>query len=230
MTKLVAYYRVSTKRQGASGLGLDGQKAAVAAYALQVGATVMAEYIEIESGRKSDRPELAKALSCAKRSRAVLCVAKLDRLARSVAFTAALQDSGVKFVCGDNPSATEMTINILASVAQGEAKAISERTKAALAAAKARGTKLGSHRPGHWRGREQERLAGLEKARQRAAELNKQTETQAYVDIYPVVTDLRANGLSLRDIAAELNAMGHTTRRGKPWNPMQVSHVLKRAA
>lgn len=227
--KVVAYYRVSTKRQGESGLGLEGQKAAVDAFAKQAGANVLTEYTEIESGRKAHRPELAKALAHAKRSKATLVVAKLDRLARNVAFTAALQDAGVRFVCCDNPSANEMTINILASVAQGEAKAISERTIAALTAAKARGTKLGSARPGHWHGREQLRLAGLAKARERAAEANKRAADEAYTDIYPTVTELRVKGMSLQAIAGELNAMGHTTRRGKPWNPMQVLHVLKRA-
>jgi DNA invertase Pin-like site-specific DNA recombinase len=159
-----------------------------------------------------------------------LVVAKLDRLARNVAFTAALQDAGVKFVCCDNPSANEMTINILASVAQGEAKAISERTKAALAAATAKGTKLGSHRPGHWTGREHLRLAGLAKARERAAEASKRAADEAYTDIFPLISAMRTAGSSLQKIADELTAMGHTTRRGKPWNPMQVLHVLKRAA
>ena len=149
----VAYYRVSTERQGRSGLGLEGQRAAVAAYAKQVGATMLAEYTEVESGKRADRPELAKALPHAKRSKATLLVAKLDRLARNVAFLSAVMDSGVDFIACDNPHANRLTIHILAAVAEDEARRISDRTKAALGAAKARGTKLGSARPGHWHGR-----------------------------------------------------------------------------
>ncbi len=227
---IVAYYRVSTKRQGQSGLGLEGQRAAVAVHVKQVGATMLSEYTEIESGRRADRPELAKALAHAKRSKATLVVAKLDRLARNVAFLSAVMDSGADFVACDYPTANRLTVHIMAAVAEDEARRISDRTKAALAAAKARGAKLGSARPGHWKGREQARLAGLAKARQRSATVLKQAADEAYRDIYPVVTELRGKGLSLRQIAAELNAMGHTTRRGKPWNPMQVKHVLARAA
>jgi DNA invertase Pin-like site-specific DNA recombinase len=157
ITKIVAYYRVSTKRQGESGLGLEGQQAAVAAFAKQHGASIVANYIEIESGKRSNRPVLAQALGHARLAKATLAVAKLDRLARNVAFLSALMESGVDFVACDNEHANRLTIHILAAVAEAEAKAISERTKTALAAAKRRGVKLGSARPGHWKGRESKR-------------------------------------------------------------------------
>jgi DNA invertase Pin-like site-specific DNA recombinase len=185
--------------------------------------------VEIETGKRSDRPELAKALAHAKRSRATLVVAKLDRLARNYAFLSALMEAKSDFVACDNPTANKLTIQILAAVAEHEADAISQRTKAALAAAKARGVKLGSARPGHWRGREQARLEGAKKATKRAAEVRKRAAEEAYSDIYQVVTKLRENGLSLREIASRLNDMGHVTRRGKSWNPVQVSVVLARA-
>jgi DNA invertase Pin-like site-specific DNA recombinase len=229
MGDVIAYYRVSTKQQGASGLGLEGQRAAVEAYARQAGVQIKASYIEVESGKLADRPELANALAHARRSKATLVVAKLDRLARNVAFLSALMESKVPFVACDNPSANKLTIHILAAVAEAEAVAISQRTKAALAAAKARGKLLGSARPGHWEGREQARLAGLEKARSASGKAIRQKADEAYADLLPAVTKLKAEGLSLQSIADRLNAEGHTTRRGRPWNAVQVSRVLKRA-
>src|SRR5262245_32439937 len=148
--KIIAYYRVSTRKQGQSGLGLEGQQHEVQTFAQRNGASIVATYKEVESGRKSARPELQKALAHAKRSKAVLVAAKLDRLSRNVAFLSALMESKVEFVCCDNPHATPLTIHILAAVAEDEAKRISARTKAALAAAKRRGVVLGSARPGHW--------------------------------------------------------------------------------
>src|SRR5476651_1137651 len=157
---IVGYQRVSTKGQGESGLGLEGQETAIKAYAQQTGGKVVAMYTEIESGKRADRPELAKALAHARRAKATLVVAKLDRLARNVAFTSALVRAGVDFLCCDNPHANKLTIHILSAVAEDEAERISARTKAALAAAKARGTLLGSARPGHWKGHEEARQAG----------------------------------------------------------------------
>ena len=155
--KIIAYYRVSTRRQGESGLGLDGQKSAVETFAKQHAASIIGSYVEVESGKKSDRPVLAQALGHARLAKATLVVAKLDRLARNVAFLSALMESGVDFKACDNEHANRLTIHILAAVAEAEAKAISERTKTALAAAKRRGVKLGSARPGHWKGREDRR-------------------------------------------------------------------------
>src|SRR5882672_1527849 len=145
--RIVGYVRVSTKGQGESGLGLEAQQAAIDGYIANVGATVTACYTEVESGRKSDRPQLAKALAHAKRSGATLVVAKLDRLGRNVAFLSALMEAKVDFIAVDNPAANKLTLHILAAVAEAEAEAISSRTKAALAAYKARGGKLGGDLP-----------------------------------------------------------------------------------
>lgn len=230
MAGIVAYFRVSTKRQGESGLGMEGQAAAVEAYAKLTGKPIVARYLEVESGRKSDRPELARALAHAKRSKGMLAVAKLDRLARDVEFLARVMNSEADFVACDNPAANRLTLHILAAVAEAEARAISDRTKSALAAAKARGVKLGSARPGHWEGREQARLEGLAKARTVGAAIRSENAEQAYADLRPMMVEMRTNGMTLAGIAEHLNAEGHTTRRGKPWNQVQVSRVLERAA
>ena len=229
MADIIAYYRVSTKRQGDSGLGLDGQKAAVEAYARQTGARILASYREVESGKQAERPELTRALAHALRSKATLVVAKLDRLARNVAFLSALMRSRVDFACCDYPHANKLTIHLMAAVAEDEAERISARTKAALAAAKARGVKLGSSRPGHWKGLEKARLAGLARGRIVAAKVVSKAAREAYADLAPMMKDCRAEGMTLSAIADKLNAGGHTTRRGKPWNAVQVARVLDRA-
>lgn len=220
--KLIAYHRVSTARQGASGLGLEGQEAAVAAYAQAHGGTLLRAYTEIETGKRADRPELAKALADCKRSKATLVIAKLDRLARNVHFLSGLMEAGVDFVCCDQPSANRLTLHILAAVAEDEARRISERTKAALAAYKARGGKLGAARPGA------KRLTGGANAyaAKRAGEVAREKAQEAYGDLAPWVKELRAGGMSLRAVAAKLNGEGHTTRQGKAWNPVQVARIL----
>jgi DNA invertase Pin-like site-specific DNA recombinase len=223
---VISYIRVSTKAQGQSGLGLEAQQAAVGSFAAQRKAAILAEYREVETGKRKDRPELAKALAHCRRAKATLVVAKLDRLARNVAFTSALMESGVDFVCCDNPTANKLTIPILAAVAEHEAEAISERTKAALAAAKARGVKLGSARPGHWDGREDRRLAGIKAAAKAAGDAHAHAAKQAYADILPVMSSLRSKGRTLQQIADWLTRMGHTTRRGRKWSPTQVARVL----
>ena len=230
MAEIIAYYRVSTKQQGDSGLGLEGQKTAVEAFAKQTGARIVASYREVESGKLADRPELSKALAHAKRSKATLVVAKLDRLARNVAFLSALMRAGVDFVACDNPHANKLTIHILAAVAEDEAERISARTKAALTAAKARGVKLGSNRPGHWEGREAARLNGLTRGRIVAAKVVSAAAVEAYADLLPAMAAERAKGATLAGIAEKLNTEGHTTRRGKPWNPVQVARVLERVS
>ena len=227
--KVIAYYRVSTAKQGKSGLGLEGQQAAVSAFVAQRHCEVLAVYQEIESGKNSERPELAKAVAHAKRSKATLVVAKLDRLARNVAFLSRLMESGVDFIAIDMEHANRLTIHILAAVAEGEAKAISDRTKSALAVAKSRGVKLGSSRPGHWEGREEARTAGSRKAVNAAAEKNSKAAQDAYIDLVPRMKQLQDSGSSLRAIADALNADGHTTRRGAQWNQVQVKRVLDRA-
>jgi DNA invertase Pin-like site-specific DNA recombinase len=228
MLEIIAHLRVSTKKQGRSGLGLEAQQAAVEAYARQIGAVIKGSYTEVETGKLADRPELAKALAHAKRNKAQLVVAKLDRLARNMAFTSALMDSGVDFVCCDNPRANRLTLHILAAVDEDEARRISERTKAALQAAKARGVKLGSARPGHWEGREEARLAGLKKARAVAAKVAARSAEGAYTDLLPDLREWRKAGHTLRDMAQKLNAKGNVTRRGKPFNHVQVKLILDR--
>lgn len=228
--RYIAYYRVSTGKQAKSGLGLEAQQAAVRAFVDgHKTSTLEGGYVEVETGKRKDRPELAKALAHCRRAKAVLVVAKLDRLARNVAFTSALMESKVDFVCCDNPHASRLTIHILAAVAEDEARRVSERTKAALAAAKARGTRLGSARPGHWAGKESARLRGLAKGREKSIESRRQAAREAYADLLPFLQQLRREGVSYQKIADRLNKVGHTTRRGKPWNAMQVSIVLKRA-
>ena len=222
---IVGYQRVSTKGQGESGLGIEAQEAAIQAYARQTGAKVVAMYTEVESGKLATRPELLKALAHARRSKATLVVAKLDRLARNVAFLSALMDSKVAFVACDNPHANRLTLHILAAVAENEAKAISDRTKAALAAYKARGGKLGGALPQCRNLTDEARAKGV----RMAGDASRLAATEAYIDLLPTVQALKADGLSLRAIAERLNADGHTTRRGKPWNQVQVSRVLERA-
>jgi DNA invertase Pin-like site-specific DNA recombinase len=206
--KFVAYYRVSTDQQGASGLGLEAQRAAVKTYLDGGPWRLVAQHTEVESGKRADRPELAKALLACRKHRAKLIIAKLDRLSRNLAFIAALMDSGVEFIAVDNPHANKLTIHILAAVAQHEREAISERTKAALAAAKARGKKLGGPRLAA------ARKASL-KARSEAADAFAANE---------------ASGVSsLRGVARALTARGvRTARGGSEWTAVQVSNVLER--
>lgn len=230
MQNVIAYYRVSTKKQGQSGLGLEGQESAVAQHVEKSGAKLVATYTEIESGKLADRPELLKAIAHAKRSKATLVVAKLDRLARNVAFLSALMDSGCEFVACDNPTATRFTIHILSAVAEHEAKMISERTRTALAMAKRRGVLLGSSRPQHWKGNEQARLKGAKTGTKVAAQLRTKQANEAYADLYAPISEMRNAGKTLQAIADQLNAQGHTTRNGKAWQRMQVLNVLKRIA
>jgi DNA invertase Pin-like site-specific DNA recombinase len=222
--RFVAYYRVSTKMQGASGLGLDAQRAAVERHVAAVGGRLVGEpFVEVESGRKNDRPQLAAALAACRKHRAVLVVAKLDRLARNVAFISNLMDSGIEFVAADMPQVTRLTAHILSAVAEEEARMISARTKAALAAAKARGKKLGGYRENAGDVRPHAKQGGTasgavrrEKAEARAA------------DLAPVVEELRAAGDTFRKIAEGLNARGIRAARGGEWSAIQVSRLLSR--
>jgi DNA invertase Pin-like site-specific DNA recombinase len=225
MATAVIYRRVSTREQGNSGLGLEAQQAATEAYARQTGATIIGTYTEVETGTTSERPELKRAIAHAKRSRATLVISKLDRLARNVAFTSALMRSGVNFVCCDNPHANKLTIHILAAIAEHEAEMISQRTKDALAAYKARGGKLGGQLPQCCNLTQEARKRGA----QHAGEAVSKAANEAYADLLPTLQQFHAEGLSLRAIAERLNADGHTTRRGRPWNPVQVARVLERA-
>jgi len=222
--RIIAYYRVSTKKQGESGLGLDGLQAVVVEYARHENTTVIMQYTEIETGKRSDRPQLAKALAHASRSKATLVVAKLDRLARNVAFTSTLMEAGVDFVACDNPHANKLTIHILAAVAEDEARRISDRTKAALAAYKARGGKLGASRP-QSRNLTQE---ARERGAKAAGEAVKTKARETYADLIDDMIKMREAGATFEAIADRLNQQGHTTQRGKPWTPTAAWRVLKR--
>jgi DNA invertase Pin-like site-specific DNA recombinase len=221
--KIIAYFRVSTIKQGRSGLGLEGQQAAVEEFARRTGARTIASYTEVESGKRADRPELAKALAHARRSKATLVVAKLDRLARNLAFLAALMESGADFIAADNPNANRLTVHILAAVAEDEARRISERTKAALAAYKARGGQLGATRP-------QCRNLTAE-ARQKGAEAAGQTvrarAAEAYEDLRGVLVAMRGAGATLQAVADRLNTDGHCTRHGKLWSRVAVLRACR---
>lgn len=225
MASIIGYLRVSTKGQGESGLGLSAQRTAVEGFAKQRGAQVAQWYVEVESGKLVDRPELTKALAHAKRSKATLCVAKLDRLARNVEFLARVMNAGTDFVACDNPAANRLTLHILAAVAEAEAKAISDRTKAALAAYKARGGKLGAQLPQCRNLTDDARVKGWQKS----ATVRAKAKAEAYADLLPAIQGMRSEGKSLQAVADALNEQGHTTRRGKAWNAVQVARVLEQA-
>ena len=224
--QIVSYLRVSTKRQGESGLGLSAQREAVQVFASRTGASLLKEFVEVESGKRSDRPELAAALAYARRAGATLVVAKIDRLARNVAFLSSLMEGKVDFLAVDNPHANRLTVHVLAAVAEYEGAAISSRVKAALAQAKAKGVKLGSARHDHWRGREDARLAGGEKGRRRASAAIAAKAREEYADLFEVVRRLRAEGLSYAALAAALNGEGHRTRTGKSFTAAGARRVL----
>lgn len=222
LQRLVAYERVSTARQGASGLGLEAQRKVIEDFAASRGAEVLARFTEVESGRKADRPELLKALHLAKVTGATLVIAKLDRLSRNAAFLLALRDSGARFVAVDMPEANDLTVGIMALVAQAEREAISRRTKEALAVAKARGVKLGNPN-----GAESLRRAGKCGAELRAAVSANVAAFAA--DLAPVLADIGAEGhTSLREIAAELTARGIRTRCSGKWGVGNVRALLRR--
>lgn len=204
--KYCHYLRVSTQKQGIEGYGIDAQRVAIAKYIPAI------EFVEVESGKKKDRPELLKALEYCKKNSATLVVAKLDRLARNVAFVSMLMESGVEFICADFPTANRLTIHIIAAVAEHEAVLIAARTKAGLAAAKAKGVKLGT-------------TMNPDKAikgRTTQSAIAKANATK----IRNTVNGLVAAGLSLRKIAAELNAMSVPTPRGKQWTAQAVKNAL----
>lgn len=219
--RFVAYFRVSTQRQGASGLGLEAQRAAVEAFVAQRGGQVLAERVEVESGKRADRPQLAEALAEAKKLGAVLLIAKLDRLARNVHFISGLLEAGVEVQAVDMPEANRFLLHVMAAVAEHEAAAISARTKAALAAAKARGVKLGWSIPER---AEEARTASAAAAERRVAEADKFAG-----QVGPLAAALAAEGKSLRAIAAELNGRGIATPRGKEWQATSVKNLLARA-
>ena len=217
--KFVSYLRVSTAKQGVSGLGLEAQRATVESYLNGGKWTLVQELLEVESGKRNDRPALAEALRLCRKHKATLVIAKLDRLARNVAFISNLMESSVEFVACDMPTATKFTIHIMAAVAEQEAEMISQRTKAALSAAKARGTKLGGRRVSaeEWGGICAS--ARVERSRQVAADREK---------ILPAIRTAQANGAkTLKEIAGALNAQGIPAPRGGEWSATQVMRVMR---
>ena len=210
--KCIAYYRVSTDKQGQSGVGVEAQRTAEMNYIKPD--NIYKEFTEIESGKKKDRPILLKAIQLCKDEDATLVIAKLDRLARNVSFVSALLESGVKFVCCDMPSANELTINIYSAIAQDEAKRISQRTKEALAVKKAQGFKLGN--PQNFTN--ESRLKGVEARVKKSKENENNIRAKAY---------LKAINGTLQQKADELNKNKYRTSKGKLFTPMQVSRLLK---
>jgi DNA invertase Pin-like site-specific DNA recombinase len=219
--KIVGYYRVSTKKQDRSGLGREAQQGAVQGYAKARNAELIAEYTEVETGKRADRPKLAEALAHARKAGATLVIAKLDRLARNVHFVSGLMQSGVSFDCADRPGADPFRLHIEAAIAEEEARKIGQRTREALAAYKARGGLLGGSRP--------ECRNLTPEARQRGIEATKAKAAAYYRDIFPMIRDRRAAGATLETIADELNTAGRSTQRGLPFTPTAVHRLLNRA-
>ena len=221
--KFVSYLRVSTTRQGRSGLGLEAQRQAVSDHLNGGRWKLVAEFVEIESGRSNERAELHKALAACRLHQATLIIAKIDRLSRNAGFLLTLRDTGVEFVAADLPAANRLTVGILAMVAEAEAEAISVRTKAALAAAKRRGVRLGN--PAHL-----DRRARL-KGSEASSVVRRALAAQRARDLAPVIAELRAEGaVSLRELARGLNARGFPTTRGSTWTAAQVQRLLARVA
>lgn len=211
MRKAVAYYRVSTERQGQSGLGLEAQKKSVTDFIKANDYLLDKEFIEIESGKKDKRPILAKALRKCKAENATLLIAKLDRLARNVMFISTLMESKVDFKAVDNPFAEDIILHIMAAFAQHERVQISKRTIAALRAAKARGVKLGKH------------------GREVLSKENKQEAVRFAMNMKPIIEQIQSNGIkTIRGIAKELNQLKIPTYRNKKWHPNTVHSLIKR--
>jgi DNA invertase Pin-like site-specific DNA recombinase len=212
--KFIAYFRVSTDKQGKSGLGLEAQRKAVLDYLNGGRWTLVQEFVEVESGKHSDRQQLAAALAACKKHKARLVIAKLDRLSRNLAFIAALMESGVEFVAVDNPHANKLTVHILAAVAEHEREMISERTKAALQAAKARGVRLGNPQ--------------LAKAAKRGVAAVRANARQFAANVLPIIEEIERAGITSRNaIAAKLNERNVRTARGGKWTHVQVGAVLR---
>jgi DNA invertase Pin-like site-specific DNA recombinase len=223
--KIVTYLRVSTARQGNSGLGLEAQRNTIQNYVVSRSASIIKEFVEVESGKaSSNRPQLADALHLAKVTGSILVIAKMDRLSRNAAFLLTLRESGVKFIAADMPDANELTVGIMALVAQQEREAISTRTTEALKAAKARGTKLGNPNG----------AAALQRAGKgnAAAVGTIKAKADAYAaDLRPIIQSINAEGiLSLGGIAKALNDRQIKTARDGVWHKATVANLLARLA
>jgi DNA invertase Pin-like site-specific DNA recombinase len=217
--KWISYLRVSTDRQGKSGLGIEAQRNAVAEYLNGGNWSLVKEFVEVESGKNTERPKLAEAIKACRVYGAKLVIAKLDRLSRDAHFLLGLEKAGVDFVCADMPNANRLTVGIMAMVAEEERRMISKRTKDALAAAKKRGTKLGGDRG----------VVPSKKTRAMAVDALKARADAKAADLAPIIKELQAAGkTSLRAIAEGLNDQGIPTARGGKWSSPQVMRILER--
>lgn len=220
--RFVSYIRVSTVKQGQSGLGLEAQQEACRSFLASVpGSQLVGEYVEVESGKRNDRPKLAAAIADVRAYGAILLIAKLDRLSRDAHFLLGLEKAGIEFVCCDNPQANRLTIGVLAIVAQHEREAISQRTKAALATAKARGTKLGNpNGAAHLKG----------KGNREAVSRIKEEATEHAARVMPIITRLQSEGVtSARAVARTLNERGVKSPRGGQWTAQSVINTQARS-
>lgn len=214
-TIFVSYLRVSTERQGVSGLGIDAQRSAIRRYMELCGGEVLAELVEVESGKRSDRPVLEEAVALCRRKKATLLVAKLDRLSRTVSFISRLIDTGIDFIAVDNPHANKLMIHVMSAFAEHERDLISVRTRSALEAAKARGVKLGNPR--------------IASAREQARVAIQSAADDYCANVAPIIAQIRQSGVgSLQGLADALAARGIATARGGKWHPATVKNVEKR--
>jgi DNA invertase Pin-like site-specific DNA recombinase len=218
--QIISYLRVSTAKQGVSGLGLEAQRAAVAQFTAAGGHTLATEFVEVESGAKAARPQLTAALAACRLHRATLVIAKLDRLARNVAFIANLMDGGVEFVACDMPHANRLTLHLLAAIAEHEREMISQRTKAALQAAKARGVRLGNPNGAA------ALLGGCRAAAARSVAVRRARAAEHAAAVAPLLADLSGAGMGHREIAVRLNVRGVPSPSGGIWHPEQVRRAL----
>lgn len=237
MKKYVCYYRVSTKKQGSDGLGISAQKIAVEKFIGSDEVKILGEFTEVETGtRKRKRVEIYKAIELAKKNRATLLVAKLDRLARDVEFTSALYNAGVDFICCDNPTANKLTIQLLSVIAEHEAEMISNRIKSALSVKKERiakgeitnkdGSKMkainGKYRLGNPNGFGEYQKLGVQKIKEIAA------SSKENIQAMDIICSARKQNLTLKQIADKLNGLQYVTRRGKPFTTTQVHRLLQK--
>jgi DNA invertase Pin-like site-specific DNA recombinase len=217
--RFIAYYRVPTAKQGRSGLGLEGQQAGVRGYLNGGNWYLVSEFVEVESGKQNDRPELQKGLDLCCLTGSVLVIAKLDRLSRDAHFLQGLEKAGVEFVAVDMPGANRLTVRLMAVIAQEEREMISQRTKAALQAAKARGVKLGKNNI----------TTEIQAKGAEAGAVAVKSQANAFASrVLPTIQCLQAQGLSLNAIAKKLGGQGIMTARGGAWSAQAVKNVLAR--